>query len=695
MNDLELDGATQEAAQDVERNTDQQDRHDEAQKEEDDFLDPSRWWFASTACPLIAGTFGPMANAFSVCALVEKWRVYIPPGTDEGHGIKVEDPKWLIAINSISLVFALIANMSLLLNMARRLSFAIAQPITIISWFMSSFLLIILVAIASTSIFRIQPMQEHALTQAFYYGIMAAGIYFIIASLMVVTVIGAHQGHYPKEFRLTPSQRTLMLQTIGFVVYLLLGALVFSTVEGWQFLDAVYWADFTLLTIGIGGEFVPTTHTGRSLLFPFAIGGIVMVGLVVSSIRSLVLERGKAKLSARFRETKRQKVIKSVNMDRRTIRVGIFEKIDFSEKGLTESQRREQEFRVMRRVQEKAERNRRYTALAISSTAAMLLWLVGAVVFMNAEKPQGWSYFVSLYFAYTSLMTIGYGDFTISSNSAKAFFVFWSLLAVPTLTILISNMGDTVIKEFKDLTIWLGSLTVLPDEKGVYATFKIALKRLQFGKLYRPDNEKNPTPESSKQTTLDRLAEHIEDEELGEAEEAAEHGDTIERDIHFYHYVLAKEIRQLMMDANVSPPKQYTYQEWSYYLRLIGLDEDDSSRHRKPRVENKRSKQKGPDLGAADGGKDENDDRFTWSWLGIRSPLMGNTSEAQWLLQRLTRTLELEMHKMKSPNGKLRNEQPPVSMEGLRNRQGSGDSDPEELLEKGVNSAEVRRRGRS
>lgn len=54
----------------------------------------SRWWFASTACPLLAGTFGPMASAFSICALVETWRVYIPPDGTEEHGERIEDPKW-------------------------------------------------------------------------------------------------------------------------------------------------------------------------------------------------------------------------------------------------------------------------------------------------------------------------------------------------------------------------------------------------------------------------------------------------------------------------------------------------------------------------------------------------------------------------------------------------------------------------
>ena len=61
-------------------------------------------------------------------------------------------------------------------------------------------------------------------------------------------------------------------------------------------------------------------------------------------------------------------------------------------------------------------------------------------MFFKSERNQGWTYFGSLYFSYTSLLTIGYGDFAPQSNSGKPFFVFWSLLAIPTLTILISNM---------------------------------------------------------------------------------------------------------------------------------------------------------------------------------------------------------------------------------------------------------------
>lgn len=649
----------------------------------------SRWWFASTACPLLAGTFGPMANAFSICALVETWRVHIPPALDEGHAERVEDPKWLIAVNSISLVFALIANMSLLLNMARRLSFAIAQPITILGWYLASALLIALVVVASTPAFRLEPRQAYALSQAYYYGIIAAALYFIVASLMVFTAYGAWKGHYSKNFQLTSSQRTLMLQTIGFMVYLLLGALVFCKVEGWQFLDAVFWADFTLLTVGIGGEFVPKTHTGRSLLFPYAIGGLIMVGLVIGSVRSLILEHGKQKMTARFIETRRQKVLSSIDHDTQTISLGLFEKVRFSQKGLSEVQRREQEFHVMRRLQELSERKRRYTALAISTTAALLLWFLGALVFDHSEKPQGYTYFTWLYFSYTSLLTIGYGDFSVSSNSGKAFFVFWSLLAVPTLTILISNMGDTIIKGFKDFTIWVGSFTVLPDENGLASALKVGMERARVGKVLKAkDLDHQAARDTSEQRGLDRMAKYIEKEELVEAKEAGEQGDLLERDIHFYHFILAKEVRQVMRDLNVSPPRQYTYEEWVYYLQLIGQDEHDASAHRRPEDQQNNTKDDAPDIGTADDG-----DEMKWSWLGIRSPLMGNTNEAEWLLQRLSTRLEAELRKLSSANQGKRREKPPISMAEFTKKTDNANGREARKLEKDTDeTAEMRHR---
>lgn len=301
-------------------------------------------------------------------------------------------------------------------------------------------------------------------------------------------------------------------------------------------------------------------------------------------------------------------------------------------------------------------------------------------MFYHSEKSQGYSYFGWLYFSYTSLLTIGYGDLNVFSNSGKVFFVFWSLLAVPTLTILISSMGDTIIKSFKDFTIWIGSFTVLPDENGFVPALKAGLKTIKSEKKVNDKaTDHKDAARASEERGLDRLAQHIEEEELGEAEEAGEHGDYLERDIHFYHFVLAKEIRQMLNDVGATPPREYTYEEWSYYLKLIGQDESDASGHRRPDEKLQENDEGTPDIGTAD-----DNGTVSWSWLGLRSPLMGKTNEADWLLQRLTATLEAEMRNMSSPDARKRKKKPPISMAELKKRNQSKGTTEDNKLERHV-----------
>ena len=585
-------------------------------------------------------------------------------------------------------MLALVANLALLLNMARRISFSVALPITIIGWYLSSFLLIVLVALASTRL-RLPSPPDHALTQAFYYAIIAAALYSIISSLLVSTVHGALKGHYSRDFKLTMSQRSLMLQTIVFMVYLLGGAAVWARIESWKFLDALYWADFTLLTIGIG-DYAPTTHLGRALLFPYAIGGILVVGLVIGSIRSLVLERGKEKLGARMVEKQRQRVLKSMDTDTAKVKLTPLSKgQEVTSAGLNEHERREGEFNLMRTIQTKAQQRRRWTSLLTSAIAWFVLWFVGAVVFWKAERNQSWTYFQSLYFAYTSLLTIGYGDFAPYSNSGKPFFVFWSLLAVPTLTILISNMGDTITKGIRDLTLRIGELTVLPGEDGFKRQLKQAASKATNGKTFNEgplmekplgflseNSEEDPKKHNVGGAEVDEMADEYEKQELKDSDEAKERGDKIAENIHYYHYLLVKEIKNVMKDLNASPPRQYTYKEWAWFLKLMGEDEGVSNFHRPPPIEVNQEKQDGPDTGK--GGTKMGDGRILqWSWLGNRSPLMGEKEEAEWVLGRLVVTLEKELKEQQKQNQQKYEKDIPVSRDGQRNKNGRGHSDGE------------------
>lgn len=80
----EEDGRAEDLPKVIERNIQNDRAH----------LDPSRWWFASSAFPMIAATLGPVANAFSILALVRPWRQRIPPGSNITIALYQDDPVW-------------------------------------------------------------------------------------------------------------------------------------------------------------------------------------------------------------------------------------------------------------------------------------------------------------------------------------------------------------------------------------------------------------------------------------------------------------------------------------------------------------------------------------------------------------------------------------------------------------------------
>lgn len=171
-------------------------------------------------------------------------------------------------MNAVSLFLAILANLALLTNMANRLSFAVTQALVLIGFYAASFLLIGLVAATPIHL----QTSHQTLSQGYYYACMAAGMYFVVASMLLSTSYGAYVGKYTSKYKLTAAQRTLMIQVIFFLGYLLASAAVFARIEGWEYLDAVYWSNVTLFTIGYG-DLAPKTHLGRSLFFPYAVGG--------------------------------------------------------------------------------------------------------------------------------------------------------------------------------------------------------------------------------------------------------------------------------------------------------------------------------------------------------------------------------------------------------------------------------------
>ncbi|RMY62930.1 hypothetical protein D0863_10791 [Hortaea werneckii] len=574
-----------------------------------DYNAPIRWYMLATLFPLIAGTFGPMASMFNICAIAIPWRLIVDPDSPQSQGEHINDPRWLVAVNIVSLVIAILANVALLGQMTNRLRFNVASPVTIVGWYISGFIDIALAAVAPSQVPLPADNALATYSQAYYYCIFSGAIYVLLSIMLSCTAWGVWIGNYSSEFKLSLAQRSLMLQTILFLAYVLAAGGVYARVEGWDFLNSVYYIIVTLFTIGFG-DFSPETHTGRSLYFPMSVGGIIFVGLIIANIRSLVLESTSVKVSTRLVERMRYKSIKAGSPQDGIVKVrGVLHR---DTNAPTELARREKEFDVMREIQAAAAHNNRMIALSMATMAFMILWFIGS-------------------------LTIGYGDFGPQTNSAKPTFVFWSLIALPTLTVLIGAVGDAVTDFVNWYTLWLGKhapnvfkiLTGMKKRSSVDDTFQEAIEKVGA------EIEGSNTNGSGFHNIADIETGRVVPAEITDTAFGHVRLGTVEEA--YKPCLMLQAARKAIEHLDEESPRKYTFQEWSWILKLLGEDEATEENHRRvgqPVPEN--AEVATPVCMSP---------HQVWSWMGQESPLMSleEGSEPKWVLKRLMEVLELEL----------------------------------------------------
>ena len=195
------------------------------------------------------------------------------------------------------------------------------------------------------------------------------------------------------------------------------------------------------------------------------------------------------------------------------------------------------------------------------------------------------------------------------------------------MTILISDMGDTVIASFKRGTFKVADWTVLPKEglwrnllkrypwlllwlekKSREAAQKRRLSRgmpVGFGPGADPDadldEDNDPDPPTIEEVAnLDALT----DAQLARK--------------------LAKAIRRTADDMRADPPKRYSYEEWAEYTHLIRF-----TRMSKEELER----------------EEEEEGIVDWDWIGEDSPMLAEETESEWVLDRLCESLGRYMRK--------------------------------------------------
>ncbi|KUJ14162.1 voltage-gated potassium channel [Mollisia scopiformis] len=613
-------------------------------------------WFAITAFPLFAGTFGPIATALNVCALVQAWRCENPYATDQKD---VHDPAWLTGINAISLAFGVIANLAIMFvggkkgSHAARHSFYLVL-VTIVGGSLASIILVVLVIVASMTL-QLPSPPNHAFTEAYYYAIMAAALYFITSVFIVYTAymlwetLKTRKGRRELSKQFAGQHRSLKILTILFLVYLLLGARAFAKIEGWRYLDAVFWADVTILTVGFG-DFKPTTHLGKSLLIPFALCGIFILFLVVYCITQVVFEPGKSMWEIHIRDQARLKRIREREgrkPNKHSLFGSRFQDSSSSETNngvagstslhtgtvldhkkqqlLAERAAREQDFLTMRSILMQAKRRRIFFSMYLWLGFAVFLWFFGAALFYFCERDQDWSYFTSIYFTFISLMTIGYGDDTLHSMPGKAVFVLWSLIVVPTLTMLISTGTEAIgVPYLLNMQEWFKRRVLKRErtagghmKKMTSHIFKSPLSKDALGRVTHNNHDKN----------------HLRMRAIK----------SITRD-HLQHQT-----------SNSQP--DYSFEDWEYMFYLMDILEplsDDEPEATSVKEKNERPMygQKGERSKERKTGMEEwQDGAQIPDWLHGMNPLNVPEPVTEWMLEALMEKLESELAELRRREG--------------------------------------------
>lgn len=501
----------------------------------------------------------------------------------------------------------------------------------------------------------------------------------------MVNMLGYFLGKYPQHFSLTDDQRTLILQMTAFVIWLLIGAAIFQRMLGISFADALYFCDITVLTLGFG-DVVAQTTAARGLVWPYAVIGIIMLGLVVGSIHQFAAEVHYDNVVRKHIEQKRQSTFdRSVTMEELNRARGIpfasgkempppallrqeshasshwthkYQPIRSTINAFTTNRRpkllvmkeEKDRFDAMRGIQYETMRFRRWNNLFISIIVFGIVWSCGAVVFWQLEAM---TYFEALYFCFCSLITIGYGDFTPKSNAGRPFFVMWSLIAIPTMTMLISQMSDTVVAGFKRATEKFAGYFALPKA----GKYKSCLTHLPFVRGFLQKREEKKRVQRGFQVgvlavdaveTADGSASAQDPEKMTQHEsrnrsspERDRPRKTIEelaRESHPSPFEMAQQlafaIRRTTEDVRRGHRTRYNYEEWVEYTRLIQFTDP---RFRPPSPAGSNQPPPGPDSSLS-----VDEDEFgllNWDWIGENSPMLASKTEPEWVLDRLCESL--------------------------------------------------------
>ena len=158
--------------------------------------------------------------------------------------------------------------------------------------------------------------------------------------------------------------RQFMIQTQFFVGTIAVLALYMSRLEGWTYLQGIYFSIVSFTTVGFG-DFYPTKPATQIVLFPFLLVGIIQLASLIDMIVRFFSSRISSRHAKQRAEFERKRQVQEVHQ------------------GMEPSLERELSF--LRKLYATTNKRKTTEDLIINVLGFLAFWVIGALIFSRTE----------------------------------------------------------------------------------------------------------------------------------------------------------------------------------------------------------------------------------------------------------------------------------------------------------------------
>ncbi|GAV27817.1 hypothetical protein PMKS-001285 [Pichia membranifaciens] len=317
--------------------------------------------------------------------------------------------------------------------------------------------------------------------------------------MLLLNELGFLLKKYKPVFNIDQVQETLIIQTTAMAVWLIIGASIFTRLIDLGLGDSLYYCIVSVVTIGEQDVVSITDVAAQTLTALWIVFGLVMFGLIVTSIRKMMIDFSSSTLYWHRLERLRRKSLETHQNETRIVSTN------------------EESFILIKNIAKWAYTIQGVAELTTSIVIFMFTLMVGAMALAILES---WPYKTTVYFCFFNLMTLGQGTQAPITPGGKAIFCAWALAAIPVMTILVSTSSDFI---FSRLTVWeeipfsdavieyclsksfLKSIGYFLKSRKLYALDKASVFEMKNSSMLKIDDTRNHDNDNDNDSDIDKV----------------------------------------------------------------------------------------------------------------------------------------------------------------------------------------------